>query len=59
MMRRLVVTRFKNSEEHVPGYWSPAKEKIIYDGGAHLHLNDAGYRAMADTINLKELLGQH
>jgi hypothetical protein len=28
----------------------------IYDGGDHLHPNDAGYQAMADTINLTLLL---
>jgi len=28
----------------------------IYDGGDHLHPNDAGYLAMANTINLKLLL---
>jgi lysophospholipase L1-like esterase len=28
----------------------------IYDGGDHLHPNDAGYEAMADTINLSLLL---
>jgi len=28
----------------------------IYDGGDHLHPNDAGYLAMANSINLKALL---
>jgi lysophospholipase L1-like esterase len=28
----------------------------IYDGGDHLHPNDAGYQAMADVINLAHLM---
>jgi lysophospholipase L1-like esterase len=30
-----------------------------YNSGDHLHPNDAGYRAMADAINLKLLLRRH
>jgi lysophospholipase L1-like esterase len=30
-----------------------------YDSGDHLHPNDAGYRAMADAINLNMLLALH
>jgi lysophospholipase L1-like esterase len=33
-----------------PGYYLPA-----YDSGDHLHPNDAGYRAMADAIDLAQL----
>ena len=28
----------------------------IYDGGDHLHPNDAGYKVMADTVTLALLL---
>jgi len=31
---------------------SPAKFLPQYDSGDHLHPNDAGYKAMADAINL-------
>jgi lysophospholipase L1-like esterase len=27
-----------------------------YDSGDHLHLNDAGYRAMANAVNLRMLI---
>jgi lysophospholipase L1-like esterase len=32
---------------------SPARIRIIYDSGDHGHPNDAGYKAMADAIDLK------
>jgi lysophospholipase L1-like esterase len=32
---------------------SPAQMKAIFDSGDHLHPNDAGYKAMADAIDLK------
>jgi lysophospholipase L1-like esterase len=38
----------------------PANPKHIlakFDSGDHLHPNDAGYRAMAESIDLKALLG--
>jgi lysophospholipase L1-like esterase len=36
-----------------PGYINPA-----YDCGDHLHPNDAGYKAMADSVDLNLLLGK-
>ena len=64
-----VVNRWIRTPGHFDGVFNfaqavadPIDPQIInpiYDGGDHLHPNDAGYRAMADTINLKELLGQH
>jgi lysophospholipase L1-like esterase len=30
-----------------------------YDAGDHLHPNDAGYVAMANSIDLDKLLGNH
>jgi len=32
---------------------SPTRILIIYDSGDHGHPNDAGYKAMADAIDLK------
>ncbi len=32
---------------------SPTRIHIIYDSGDHGHPNDAGYRAMADAIDLE------
>jgi lysophospholipase L1-like esterase len=37
---------------------SPLRLNPIYDSGDHLHPNDAGYQAMADTINLPMLFPQ-
>jgi len=34
----------------------PLRLNPAYDSGDHLHPNDAGYRAMADAINLQQLL---
>ena len=34
----------------------PARFRPEYDSGDHLHPNDAGYRAMADVVNLSMLL---
>jgi lysophospholipase L1-like esterase len=34
---------------------NPLRLNPIYDFGDHLHLNDAGYQAMADAINLPML----
>jgi lysophospholipase L1-like esterase len=36
----------------------PLRLNPIYDSGDHLHPNDAGYQAMADTINLQMLFPQ-
>ena len=36
-----------------PGYINPA-----YDCGDHLHPNDAGYKAMADSVDLNLILGK-
>jgi lysophospholipase L1-like esterase len=33
----------------------PTRLLPAFDSGMHLHLNDAGYRAMADAVNLKDL----
>ena len=35
----------------------PARLRPVYDGGDHLHLNDAGYAALADSIPLGTILG--
>lgn len=35
----------------------PARLSPRYDSGGHLHPDDAGYRAMADAVNLSDLLG--
>ena len=35
---------------------NPKHIKAAYDSGDHLHPNDAGYRAMADAVDL-ELFG--
>ena len=35
----------------------PTRLLPAYDSGDHLHLNDTGYKAMADSINLKWLQG--
>jgi lysophospholipase L1-like esterase len=38
----------------------PADPEMLnpaYDSGDHLHPNDAGYRAMANAVNLAMLLG--
>ncbi len=35
----------------------PTRLLPAYDSGDHLHLNDTGYKAMADSINLKWLRG--
>ena len=32
---------------------NPSRIRAEYDSGDHLHLNDAGYKAMADSIDLK------
>lgn len=32
---------------------SPARVLALYDSGDHVHPTDAGYKAMADSINLK------
>lgn len=39
------------ADAHDPQILNP-----IYDGGDHLHPNDAGYQVMADTVNLTLLL---
>jgi len=31
----------------------PARYLPAYDSGDHLHPNDAGYKAMADAVDLK------
>ena len=36
----------------------PVRLDAAYDSGDHLHLNAAGYRAMAAAINLAALLGK-
>jgi lysophospholipase L1-like esterase len=36
----------------------PAYIQAAYDSGDHLHPNDAGYKAMAESIDLKLLTGQ-
>ena len=36
----------------------PLKIRAEYDAGDHLHPNDAGYKAMGDSVDLK-LLGGH
>jgi len=36
----------------------PARLNPAYASGDHLHLNDAGYHAMADAVDLTELLGE-
>jgi lysophospholipase L1-like esterase len=36
----------------------PLKIRAEYDSGDHLHPNDAGYKAMGDSVDLK-LLGSH
>jgi lysophospholipase L1-like esterase len=33
----------------------PRRLRDIYDSGDHLHPNDAGYQAMADTVPLNQL----
>jgi lysophospholipase L1-like esterase len=33
----------------------PLRMAAAYDSGDHLHPNDAGYRAMANSINIAEL----
>ena len=35
----------------------PSRLRAEFDSGDHLHPGDAGYRAMADSIDLRELLG--
>lgn len=35
----------------------PTRLRTEFDSGDHLHPGDAGYRAMADSIDLRELLG--
>ena len=35
----------------------PTRLRAEFDSGDHLHPGDAGYRAMADSIDLRELLG--
>ena len=35
----------------------PARFLPAYDSGDHLHPGDAGYQAMADSIDLRALLG--
>ena len=35
----------------------PARLRPLYDGGDHLHLNDAGYAALADAVPLSAILG--
>ena len=35
---------------------NPAEILPAYDSGDHLHPNDAGYQAMASTVNLKNLI---
>jgi hypothetical protein len=34
----------------------PLRLNPAYDSGDHLHHDDAGYRAMADAVNLRMLL---
>jgi lysophospholipase L1-like esterase len=36
----------------------PAHVQAAYDAGDHLHPNDAGYVAMANSIDIDKLLGQ-
>jgi lysophospholipase L1-like esterase len=36
----------------------PLKIRTEYDAGDHLHPNDAGYKAMGDSVDLK-LLGEN
>ena len=36
----------------------PAHVQAVYDAGDHLHPNDAGYKAMAESIDLKQLTGK-
>lgn len=33
----------------------PLQLLLAYDGGDHLHLNDQGYQAMGNAINLAQL----
>jgi len=37
----------------------PAHVQAVYDAGDHLHPNDAGYKAMAESIDLQLLTGKH
>ena len=37
---------------------SPSRIRAEYDGGDHLHPNDAGYKAMSDAVDLKTLGGR-
>ncbi|RWE79572.1 SGNH/GDSL hydrolase family protein [Mesorhizobium sp.] len=38
---------------------SPTKIRAEFDSGDHLHPNDAGYKAMANFINIDDLIGKH
>lgn len=35
----------------------PTRLRAEFDSGDHLHPSDAGYRAMAESIDLHDLLG--
>ena len=37
----------------------PSRLQAAYDSGDHLHPNDAGYKAMAEAIDLRLLIGKH
>ena len=37
----------------------PSRLQAAYDSGDHLHPNDAGYKAMAEAIDLRLLTGKH
>ena len=37
----------------------PAHVQAVFDAGDHLHPNDAGYKAMAESIDLQLLTGKH
>jgi lysophospholipase L1-like esterase len=37
---------------------TPSRIRKEYDSGDHLHPNDAGYKAMADAVDIKLLAGQ-
>jgi lysophospholipase L1-like esterase len=48
----------KVGAERSHGRQCPAHVQALYHAGDHLHPNDAGYKAMAESIDLKQLTGK-